>query len=97
VISERHSNRFGSYLGAFALGTAAGVTIALLTAPRSGRETRRRLKNADFDLEKTVENIPGAIQSAVVTAVKTGHAASEQVQDAASSCCLPPTDGFLRR
>lgn len=37
------SNSAGSILMAFALGAAAGAAIALLYAPASGQETRRKL------------------------------------------------------
>jgi len=37
------SNSSGSILVAFALGAAAGAAIALLYAPASGEETRRKL------------------------------------------------------
>jgi gas vesicle protein len=81
MTTENGANGIGGYLGAFVLGAAAGVTIALLTAPRSGRETRERLKGAALDLEKTVERGNGAIRRAGDRAVKAGRAAFEQVRD----------------
>jgi gas vesicle protein len=78
--SEDRVSGFGWCLGAFALGAAAGVAIALLIAPRSGRETRERLKSAALDLEKTVERVPGAIRTAGANALKAGHAALEQAR-----------------
>jgi len=84
MTSESHVNGFGWYLGAFVLGAAAGVTVTLLTAPRSGRETRERLKSAALDLKKTVEQVPGAIQRAGAKAVKAGQAAFEQARDEVS-------------
>lgn len=84
MTSESRVNGLGWYLGAFALGAAAGVTITLLTAPRSGRETRERLKSATLDLEKTVERGPGAIRRAGAKAVKAGQAAFEQPRDEVS-------------
>ena len=97
MTSESHDNGFGWYLGAFVLGAAAGVTVTLLTAPRSGRETRERLKSAALDLKKTVEQVPGAIQRAGAKAVKAGQAAFEQAQDKVSSCCVTSTDGSSSR
>jgi len=79
--SEKGVNGLGGYLGAFVLGAAAGVTIGLLTAPHSGRETRERLKRAGLDLEKTVEQGTGAIRKAGARAVKAGQAAYEHVRD----------------
>lgn len=40
---SRHGNSVGSVVVAFALGALAGATVALLYAPASGEETRRRL------------------------------------------------------
>lgn len=71
----------GAFLGAFVLGAAAGVTIGLLTAPRSGRETRERLKRAGLNLEDTVERGTAAIRKAGARAVKAGQAAYEHVRD----------------
>ncbi|HEY3174442.1 MAG TPA: YtxH domain-containing protein [Candidatus Polarisedimenticolia bacterium] len=84
MTSDNPVNGFGWYLGAFVLGAAAGIAVTLLTAPRSGRETRERLKSAALDLNKTMEQVPGAIQRAVGKAVKAGQAAFEQARGEAS-------------
>ena len=81
MTSGNHGSGLGSFLGAFVLGAAAGATIALLTAPRSGRETRARLKGTVSDLGKSLERVPGAIRKAGSRAVKAGQAAFEQVLD----------------
>ena len=78
---ESHGNRLGSFVGAFVLGAAAGATIALLTAPRSGRETRERLKGTLLDLGETIEPVPGAIRRAGSRAAKAGQAAFVQARD----------------
>jgi len=78
---ESQGTRLGSFLGVFVLGAAAGATIALLTAPRSGRETRERLKGSLLDLEETIERVPGAIRKAGSRAVKAGQASFEQARD----------------
>jgi gas vesicle protein len=77
---ESNGYGLGSFLGAFVLGAAAGATIALLTAPRTGRETRDRLKGTLSDLGETMESVPGAIGRAGSRAVKAGQAAFEQVR-----------------
>lgn len=84
---------FGWYLGAFVLGAAAGATIAILTTPRSGSETRERLKSAALDMKKKVENVPGAFRRAVAESVKAGEAFLEQARDEVSEFRIPPTDG----
>ena len=45
MASESAGLGLGSLLGTFVLGAAVGATIALLTAPGSGAETRERLKS----------------------------------------------------
>ena len=77
---ESNGNGLGSFLGAFVLGAAAGATIALLTAPRTGRETRERLKGTLSDLGETIERVPGVIGKAGSRAVKAGQAAFEQAR-----------------
>jgi gas vesicle protein len=81
MTSEDRANGVGWYLGAFVLGAAAGATIALLTAPGSGRETRERMKSAALNLKRAVERAPGAAQRAGVRAVKAGQAAFDQARD----------------
>lgn len=43
-MAEREGNSAGNTLLAFALGALAGAAIALLYAPASGEETRRKLR-----------------------------------------------------
>ena len=79
--SVNQGHGFGSFLGTFVMGAAAGATIALLTAPRSGRETRGRLKDAARDMGETLQQIPGAVQKAGARAVKVGKAAFAQAKE----------------
>jgi len=85
---ENQNISLGSFLTAFVLGAAAGATIALLTAPRSGRETRAQLKDVALDLKQTMERAPAAIQKAGARAMKAGQAAYEQARGEIS----PTTD-----
>lgn len=76
-----NTNRgFGSLLTAFALGATAGAVVALLTAPRTGRDTRAQLKGAALDLKKKMEHAPEAIRAAGAKTMKAGQAAYEQVR-----------------
>ena len=59
----------GSVLLAFALGALAGAAVALLYAPASGEETRRRLA------DKSREG-----RQRVATAVERGREAFEQMR-----------------
>jgi gas vesicle protein len=45
----------------FALGTTAGAVVALLTAPRSGKETRRRLQDAMQQVREKAGNASASV------------------------------------
>jgi len=45
------SNRIGGYLAAFAIGALVGTGLALLYAPRSGKETRELLAKKGRELK----------------------------------------------
>jgi len=81
MTSESNGRGFGPILGTFVLGAAVGAVIALLTAPRSGRETRERLKSKALDLGKSLQDLPGTMKRAGTRAVKAGHAAFDQARD----------------
>ena len=49
----------GKVLLMFLLGTAAGAVAGLLLAPRSGRETRRRLRNALQEIQHRAADLSG--------------------------------------
>jgi len=80
MTSKSTTRGFGSLLGAFALGATAGAAIALLTAPRTGRETRAQLKGAARDLKQRIEGAPETIRAAGARAMKAGQAAYEQAR-----------------
>ncbi len=44
--TSRSTNRTGLFLGGLVIGAAIGTALGLLSAPRSGRETRRILKQS---------------------------------------------------
>jgi gas vesicle protein len=51
-MSNNHeSNCVGGYLAAFAIGALVGTGVALLYAPRSGKETRELLAKKGRDLK----------------------------------------------
>jgi gas vesicle protein len=81
MTSESNGRGFGPILGTFVLGAAVGAVIALLTASRSGRETRERLKSKALDLGKTLQDLPDTMRKAGTRAVKAGHAAFDQARD----------------
>jgi YtxH-like protein len=56
----------------FLADIAAGATIALLTAPQSGRETRRKLKQVKDDLTDKTSRVGSAIGEAYRRATEAG-------------------------
>jgi len=85
MTQDNGTRGFGSFLSAFLLGATAGATVALLTAPRSGRETRAQLKSAALDLQKNVQKkmqrAPEAIKAAGAKAAKAIKAGEELYEE----------------
>ena len=50
-MSDNHPTPVGGFLAAFAIGALAGAGIALLYAPRSGKETRKLIADKGRDLK----------------------------------------------
>jgi gas vesicle protein len=57
----------------FAAGAAVGAAAALLTAPRSGRETRRMLHDAANEVGHRVAQVPHAAHEACERAAKAAR------------------------
>lgn len=64
------SGRFGSGHIALAVvgGALAGAAVALLVAPKSGRETRRQLKGYLDTARERASRVPEALRSAGIAA-----------------------------
>lgn len=56
------SKQRGVFLGGVLVGTAVGVVVGLLSAPRSGRETRQMLKKAADALPELTEDLSSTLQ-----------------------------------
>jgi len=59
----------GSVFLAFLTGAALGGVVALLLAPRSGQETRRRLVDMTDDAKEKLGKVPVAVREAEKAAV----------------------------
>ncbi|HTP53263.1 MAG TPA: YtxH domain-containing protein [Anaeromyxobacteraceae bacterium] len=59
----------GSVLLAFLTGAAIGGVVALLLAPRSGEETRRRIFEFGEDAKEKLGKVPVAVREAEKAAV----------------------------
>lgn len=81
-MSEHQRDRPASHLMlAFLSGAAAGAGVALLTAPRSGRETREALRSSYEGSRRRVERLPVALRSARDAARdELGHALDQHAE-----------------
>ncbi|MGH9749995.1 MAG: YtxH domain-containing protein [Candidatus Polarisedimenticolia bacterium] len=71
-MSEERTNP-ATVILAFALGAAAGAVAALLTAPRSGRETRRRLGSLAEEAAGEAARVPPALTEACARAARAAR------------------------
>jgi gas vesicle protein len=60
-------------LASFVAGAAVGAAVALLTAPRSGRDTRRVLRDAAEDVGHRAAQLPHAAREACERAAEAAH------------------------
>lgn len=60
---------------AFLLGAAAGATVALLTAPQSGRETRDRIKDLARGAADDAKRVPSTLSDAYGRAARAAREA----------------------
>jgi gas vesicle protein len=72
---ETRSFSGAQLLTAFATGAAAGAAVAILTAPRSGKEAREALKAMARDVRGKAGRIPHAVGQAVERATLAGKEA----------------------
>ena len=73
-MSENNENKnMGvSFLAGIGLGALIGAVVALLTAPKSGYETRNDIKNASEELKTKAEKLAQDISSSSNEVVKKG-------------------------
>ncbi len=70
--TERPGNDWGFVL-AFLAGALTGATVALLAAPRSGRETRARLRQRARAAGEQARDLPGTLHSAYLRAARAAQ------------------------
>ena len=82
---NNESSRVGGYLAAFAIGALVGTGIALLYAPRSGKETRellakkgRELKGKASDALDDAKDFVQGKKSELVAAIEAGKDAMRE-------------------
>ena len=71
----------GSVFLAFVLGAAIGGGLALLTAPRSGQETRDKIKDLADDTKDRLRTMADDAEARVKKAVEEGREILEEKKD----------------
>lgn len=74
-MSETIRNHRSGVVLSFLAGAATGAAVALLTAPQSGRDTRKKLKHLTEDLATRAARVPPALQAAYRRATEAGKEA----------------------
>jgi gas vesicle protein len=74
-MSETARNHTGGVVLSFLAGAATGAAVALLTAPRSGRDSRRKLRFLTEELAEKAARVPPAVQAAYRKATQAGKEA----------------------
>jgi gas vesicle protein len=75
MISDTRSFSGMNYVLAFAAGALAGTAVALLTAPRTGRETRDAINYWTREIRDKASRIPRAARQAVERGREAGKQA----------------------
>ena len=81
VVIERHSGSFGSFL----VGIALGAGLALLMAPDSGNETRRRLRRSARKVKRVAQEKAGELADSVTDRYEHARRTVEDKLEAARS------------
>ena len=70
--SEGSSCRVCSVMSSFFLGGVIGAALALLVAPRAGKETRQQIKGAAEDVKGKAEDYYEQVKETVTSALEHG-------------------------
>jgi gas vesicle protein len=73
---EHEGRNFGASLvvASFFLGGFIGVAVAMLTAPKAGKETRQQIKGLADDVKEKAGALYGQVKGKVASAVEDGKA-----------------------
>jgi len=76
----------GSWLLSFILGGLIGAAVALLVAPRSGRQTREQIKDLAEEAKERAEDYYDKAKGQISTAMQKGVEILEQKKAEVGSC-----------
>jgi len=75
----------GSIFLSFVMGAAIGGGLALLTAPRSGQETRDKVRELSDDVRERVKKIAEEAEARIKEVIEEGQEAIEEKRDVVKS------------
>jgi gas vesicle protein len=80
-MSEQKNNGMGLTFLAFTLGAAIGGGVALLMAPRSGAESREKMRGMVDDKRVKLEEMTEDAETRIKTVIQESHEALEKKID----------------
>lgn len=94
--NETHHTNAGSIMFSFLLGGIVGAGLALLLAPMSGAETRRKITEASEDLKHKAEDLSRQARSSVESAIERGREVFEEKKSTVASAIEAGREAFHR-
>jgi gas vesicle protein len=86
----------GTIVLAFLAGAAIGGAIALLTAPRSGRETREKIRGGADDLRERLNTIVAEAEAKIRQTVAEGSSTLHEKQEALKAAVEAGKDAYAK-
>ncbi|WP_020676821.1 YtxH domain-containing protein [Geopsychrobacter electrodiphilus] len=80
-MSEKNSNGLGLTFLAFTLGAAIGGGLALLTAPRSGAESREKMRGMVDDKRVKLDELTEDAETRIKKVIQESHEVLEKKVD----------------
>lgn len=94
--NETQHSSASSIMFSFLLGGIVGAGLALLLAPQSGSETRRRITEASEDLKHKANDLAKQARSSVESAIDRGKEAFEEKKSTVVSAIDAGREAFHR-
>lgn len=94
--NETHDSSASSIMFSFLLGGIVGAGLALLLAPQSGAETRKRITEASDDLKHKADDLAKQARSSVESAIDRGREAFEEKKSTVVSAIDAGREAFHR-
>lgn len=94
--NETQHSSASSIMFSFLLGGIVGAGLALLLAPQSGAETRRRITEASEDLKHKADDLAKQARSSVESAIDRGKEVFEEKKSTVVSAIDAGREAFHR-